>query len=91
MNHRHASASPFKGIRHATTLTGTARTCAARKEHSGMIATTCGVPSVYCVTSTMKDTGMQLIKNAEFVAHPEGNVAVDACRFTCWTRWLATA
>ena len=53
-----------------------------------MIAITFGVPSVYCVTITMKDTGMQLIKNAEFVAHPEGNVAVDACRFIYWTRWV---
>ena len=79
---RRADACLSSGIKHVTTLTGTARTCAARKEHSGMIATTCGVPSVSCVTNTMKDTGMPLIKNAEFVARPEGNVAVDACRFT---------
>ena len=74
-----------------TTLTGMARTCVARKENSGMIATTFGVPSVSCVTITMKDTGMPLIKNVEFVARQEGNVAVDTCRFTYWTRWLATA
>ena len=62
-------------------LTGTARTCAARKEHSGMIAITFGVPSVFYVTNIMKDIGMPLIKNVGCATPQEGNVAVDTCRY----------
>ena len=60
----------------------------ARKRYLEMIAITFGVPSVFYVTNIMKDIGMPLIKNVEFVARPEGNVVVDTCRFIYWTRWV---
>jgi len=88
---RHADACLSLETPPVITLTDTVRTCAARKEYLGMIVIICGVPNVSCVTSTMKVTGMQLIKNVGFATLQERNVAVDTCRFTYWTRRLATA